>query len=465
MNTDTSGVTLHHNLPGRGYDHFARMAAEVTAAQADLRPDTAPEEIDRVLSTALRTSRPVYLTIPADVAGIPVLAPMGRLPRAAGDADPAVVAAFTGRARRVLAVAGSASLLVGHLAARYRVTAQIRDLAVAGDIPVAVLPEAKGHFPESDPRFAGLYAGPDPYLSAKRARVAVEDADILITVGVTLADTVLGGAHQLPQGRRIDLAPDYPGTPGQACIDGTVYPGIGLRQSLAAASPRIGTTRSSHAKELALQLDGAAHAGDRAAADPDLAVTVAGDVHPAAAAHDGALAGHVRGGDPPGGQQPLPERGVQAARDRVLDRGDLRAERAHLERLRGAVRVGAGHADVHVHRARPDGQHRLGTGQQYCYPARAVVGPGDVHDVVPRDVQRPRHPFRHRVLDRPAAHQRRGRERQACLAPESLPDPDQPGLAFLHDDARAGRRVRLLPARRGTCPAWGARRTAAPRSA
>ena len=315
-----SGVTLHHNLPGRGYDHFARMAAEVTAAQADLRPDTAPEEIDRVLSTALRTSRPVYLTIPADVAGIPVLAPMGRLPRARRDADPAVVAAFTGRARRVLAVAGSASLLVGHLAARYRVTAQIRDLAVAGDIPVAVLPGGQGHFPESDPRFAGLYAS-DPYLSAKRARVAVEGADILITVGVTLADTVLrGGAHQLPQGRRIDLAPDYPGTPGQACIDGTVYPGIGLRQSLAAASPRIGTTRSSHAKELALQLDGAAHRGHRASADPDLAVTVLGDVHPAASAHDGALACHVRGGDPPGGQHPPRERGVQAARDRVLDR-------------------------------------------------------------------------------------------------------------------------------------------------
>ena len=68
------------------------------------------------------------------------------------------MAAFTGRARRMLAVAASASLLVGHLAARYRVTRQVRDLAVAGDIPVAVLPEAKGHFPESDPRFAGLYA-------------------------------------------------------------------------------------------------------------------------------------------------------------------------------------------------------------------------------------------------------------------------------------------------------------------
>ena len=45
---------------------------------------TAPEEIDRVLSTALRTSRPVYLTIPADLADIPVLAPVGRLPASLG---------------------------------------------------------------------------------------------------------------------------------------------------------------------------------------------------------------------------------------------------------------------------------------------------------------------------------------------------------------------------------------------
>ena len=215
------GVMLHHNLPGRDCDHFARMAAEVTAAQADLRPGTAPAEIDRVLGTALRTSRPVYLTIPADVADIPVLAPAGRLPRAARGPDPAVVAAFTGRARRMLAAAPGASLLVGHLAARHRVTTQILDLAIAGDLPAAVLSTAKGDFPESDPRFAGLYTGP---ASAKRARVAVEDADVLITVGITLADTVL---PQLPEGHRIDLAPD------EASIDGAVYRGIGLRQSLA----------------------------------------------------------------------------------------------------------------------------------------------------------------------------------------------------------------------------------------
>ena len=210
------GAAPDHDMPDRDYDRFARIASEVTAAQADLRVGTAPEEIDRVLGTALRTSRPVYLTIPADVADLPVLAPAGRLPRAAEEADPAVVAAFTGRARRMLAAADSTSLLLGHLADRYRVTGQVRDLAIAGQLPVAVLPTAKGDFPESDPRFAGLYPA-----TAKRARVAVEDTELLITVGVTMT----GGVR--PEGHRIDLAPE------QARIDGTVYPGLGLRRSLA----------------------------------------------------------------------------------------------------------------------------------------------------------------------------------------------------------------------------------------
>jgi TPP-dependent 2-oxoacid decarboxylase len=141
--TRNAGLALHHNLPGGDFGHFARMAAEVTAAQADLRPDTAPAEIDRVLRTAARTSRPVYIAIPADVAGAPAPAPRGRLPQA-GDtpaAHPAVLAAFTGHARRLLDTAASASVLPGELAARHRAAAFVRDLADGG-LPVAVLATA-----------------------------------------------------------------------------------------------------------------------------------------------------------------------------------------------------------------------------------------------------------------------------------------------------------------------------------
>ena len=231
-------TTLHHNLPGTDFGHFARMAAAVTSAQADLRADCAPgDEIDRVLRVALRTSQPVYLTIPADVAGAPVPAPAHPLLAVgpAEEADPASLRAFAAHARQALSTAASASVLIGHLSRRHRVTAHVRDLASAGGLPVAVLSMAKGDFPESDPLFAGLYAGA---LSAKRARLAVEDTDVLITVGVTLADTVTGGGtDQLPETRRIDLAPD------RARIGDAVYPGIGLRQALAALTDAVRAAR------------------------------------------------------------------------------------------------------------------------------------------------------------------------------------------------------------------------------
>jgi indolepyruvate decarboxylase len=219
--------TLHHKLPGADFDHFARMAAEVTAAQADLRADVAPsDEIDRVLQVALSTRRPVYLTIPADVAGATVPAPDEPLQVAdlADWADPVALRAFTAHARQMLGTAFSASVLLGHLASRHGATAQVAGLAAAGNLPVAVLSTAKGDFPEADPRFAGLYAGA---ASAKRARLALEDTDLLITVGVTLTGMVTGGGtHQLPGTRRIDLAPDH------ARIGDAVYAGVGLRPAL-----------------------------------------------------------------------------------------------------------------------------------------------------------------------------------------------------------------------------------------
>jgi TPP-dependent 2-oxoacid decarboxylase len=233
LTTRNTEMTLHHNLPGGDFGHFARMAAEVTAAQTDLRPATATAEIDRVLRVAALTSRPVYIAIPADVAVAPVPAPKGRLPRVGevAETDPNVLAAFAGHVRSVLDMVASASVLLGHLAARYRVTSAVRDLVSAGGLPVAVLSSSKGDFPESDPRFAGLYAGA---ASAKRTRVAVEDADVLITVGVTLSDTVTGGGtHQLAEDRRIDLGPD------QARVGGVVYPGVSLREGLAIVTTAV----------------------------------------------------------------------------------------------------------------------------------------------------------------------------------------------------------------------------------
>ena len=43
-------VRLHHSLGDGDFEHFLRIAREITCAQANLHPATATREIDRVLS-------------------------------------------------------------------------------------------------------------------------------------------------------------------------------------------------------------------------------------------------------------------------------------------------------------------------------------------------------------------------------------------------------------------------------
>ena len=219
---------LQHNLPRSGFGHFSRMAAEVSASQTDLRVGTAPEQIDHAVRTAVRTSLPVYIAIPADVADMPVPSPEAPLHfnRYEDDNNLSNLFDFAVDACHLLASATSSGVLLGHLAARHGVTSEVEELVGAGDLPVAVLSMAKGDFPESNPHFAGLYAGA---ASEKRARKTVEDSDVLITVGVTLVESVTSGrTHRLPQAGRIDLCPSY------AKIGARIYPGVGLRHSLAA---------------------------------------------------------------------------------------------------------------------------------------------------------------------------------------------------------------------------------------
>jgi len=123
-------------------------------------------------------------------------------------------------------------------------------------LPVAVLSMAKGDVSESDPRFAGLYAGA---ASAKATRLAVEDSDVLITVGVTLADTVTGGGtHRLPAAGRIDLSADH------ASVGAVSYPGLDLRTTVAALTRIVAASHvHSRADFSGIQ---AARADDEAAA-------------------------------------------------------------------------------------------------------------------------------------------------------------------------------------------------------
>ncbi len=68
----TRNPLLHHMV--RDYDTQQKIFEHITVASTVLEnPDNAPAEIDRVLSTALRYKRPVYIELPRDVVNSPVV--------------------------------------------------------------------------------------------------------------------------------------------------------------------------------------------------------------------------------------------------------------------------------------------------------------------------------------------------------------------------------------------------------
>ena len=179
---------VHHSLGDGDFGHFASMHAAVTCARAVLTPATAAAEIDRVLATVRDRRLPGYLLIPADVAGSPADRPSAPLPSPSDTTDPAALAAFADAATALLGRDGGAprcSVLAGLLVHRLGATAQLRALLDAGPLVHATTLWGKSLVDESDPRFAGTYAGAAGDDATRRA---VEDADALIVAGVQTTD-------------------------------------------------------------------------------------------------------------------------------------------------------------------------------------------------------------------------------------------------------------------------------------
>ncbi|WP_035856658.1 alpha-keto acid decarboxylase family protein [Cryptosporangium arvum] len=188
--TGAAGKLLHHTLADGDLGHFARAYREVTAATEVLTHERAAEQIDAALATALETSRPVYLSVPADVADATTDAERLATPLPRTKVDAAALAAFANAARNLLRTKdGQVTVVAGHEVERRQATRELRALVEAGPLPFVTLVSSKGCVNEDHPCFAGVYWGD---LGVKSARHAVDQAAVLITVGTLMTDVVSG---------------------------------------------------------------------------------------------------------------------------------------------------------------------------------------------------------------------------------------------------------------------------------
>src|SRR5499427_812763 len=183
------GDLMHHTLGDREKGNFYRMFAEVTEAQARVTTENAVAEIDRLILTAWRRKRPVYMELPSDIAYLEIEVPDHPLKLEMMPSEQKNMKACTEMILERLKAAQSPAFLLDLDAIRFGVSKQIMELAERFHIQVATLNCAKGVVPESSGHFVGTYAG---IASSPATREAVEASDCLLTVGYRRIESTTG---------------------------------------------------------------------------------------------------------------------------------------------------------------------------------------------------------------------------------------------------------------------------------
>ncbi|KAM6551243.1 hypothetical protein CsatB_001051 [Cannabis sativa] len=180
---------LHHTIGLPDFSQELRCFQTVTCAQVVVNNlDDAHEQIDTAISTALKESKPIYISISCNLPGIPHPTfgrdpvPFFLAPKVSNQLglEAAVDAAVAFLHKAVKAV------LVGGPKLRVAKAQQaFVELVDASGYPVAVMPSAKGQVPEHHPHFIGTYWGA---VSTSFCGEIVESADAYLFAGPIFND-------------------------------------------------------------------------------------------------------------------------------------------------------------------------------------------------------------------------------------------------------------------------------------
>jgi indolepyruvate decarboxylase len=179
-------IMMHHTLADGSRDVFLRAYRQVTAAQAQLTPQNAAEEVDRLIRTAWRLKRPVYLELPSDIAYLEIQVPDEPLVLREPESDEERLASCACHIAGRLSSARRPAMLIDMDAERFGVLQEVNELAEKLQLPVATMSSSKGIFSEQSPLFAGIYFGS---ASSQQLRDLVEGSDCLIAIGHRRVDS------------------------------------------------------------------------------------------------------------------------------------------------------------------------------------------------------------------------------------------------------------------------------------
>ncbi|MEW6158216.1 MAG: thiamine pyrophosphate-dependent enzyme [Verrucomicrobiota bacterium] len=178
---------LHHKV--REFDTQKKVFEHLTVASTVLSdPQTAFQEIDRVLLAALRYKRPVYIELPRDlvkVAGIPHHQPI----EWRESSDPDTLSAALDEAVQKINAAKKPVFLADVEVHRFGLQETLLQLSKKTKIPIACTLLGKSVIGEQYNGYLGVYEGA---MGREEVRRYVESSDCVIMLGVFMTDINLG---------------------------------------------------------------------------------------------------------------------------------------------------------------------------------------------------------------------------------------------------------------------------------
>jgi len=178
---------LHHKV--KEFDTQKKVFEQLTVASTALSdPQTAFQEIDRVLHAADRYKQPVYIELPRDLVRTPGIR-SHRTPEIHETSDPDTLRSALAEAVAMINQARKPVILADVEIHRFGLQDELLKLVRRTNIPVATTVLGKSVIGEQHPFYLGVYEGG---LGRDDVRRYVENSDCLVMLGAFLTDINLG---------------------------------------------------------------------------------------------------------------------------------------------------------------------------------------------------------------------------------------------------------------------------------
>jgi len=226
---------LHHTLGDARFEVYTKAAEQVTTSQAILMNKVqAAVEIDRILTDCITRARPVYLTLPSDMASekVPAERLKNPLSRTPPKNDPEVEGVVLDEIIKAIGEAESnIIILVDACVIRHDAQDEVKDLVTATRFPVFSSPMGKTAVSEEYDRYGGIYIGS---VSEPRIKEMVERAKLILSIGALKSDFNTGMfTYRIPTARTIELHSDH------TLVRHAHFPGIGMKYLLPKLTSRL----------------------------------------------------------------------------------------------------------------------------------------------------------------------------------------------------------------------------------